>query len=114
MRRFLDERGIKYNEQVRVPELGKLSFDFEILREDGNRVCFIEIQGDQHYKEVFRYHSRPDYFKIQQQHDEEKRQWCKANNLPLYEIYNNCGVLENLDILNNLNSTTISAKESKA
>lgn len=114
MRRFLDERGIKYNEQVRVPELGKLSFDFEIWGEDGNRICFIEIQGDQHYREVFRYHSRPDYFKTQQQHDEEKRQWCKANNLPLYEIYNNCGILENLDILDNLNSTTISAKESKA
>lgn len=112
MRKYLDEKGIIYNEQVRVPELGALSFDFEVLDREGKRFGFIEVQGDQHYREVFRYKSRPNYYLTQQVHDEQKRQWCKENGFPLYEIYNDSGTLKNLDILSDLNSTTISVKES--
>ena len=47
-------------------------------------------------------------------HDEQKREFCKEHNIPLFEIINNSGKLTNLDILDKFlsNSTTISAKES--
>jgi len=112
MRKYLDENGIKYKEQVNFKELGRLKFDFGILDKEDKIISLIEVQGDQHFKEVFRYPSRPDYFLIQQFHDEQKREWCKSKNIPLYEIINDCGKLLNLDILSNLNSTTISVKES--
>lgn len=112
MRKYLDERGFVYNEQVMVPELGRLKFDFGILDKSNNYVAFIEVQGEQHFREVFHYSSRPNNFENQQKHDEEKRQWCKKNEIPLYEVINESGKLKNLDILENLSSTTISAKES--
>lgn len=64
MKKWLKERSIEFNEQIRVPELGKLSFDFEILSK-GKRIGFIEVQGEQHYEEVFHYPSRLNYFKTQ-------------------------------------------------
>lgn len=111
MKKWLKERSIEFNEQIKVPELGKLSFDFEILSK-GKRIGFIEVQGEQHYEEVFHYPSRPNYFKTQQKNDILKRDWCKENNIPLYEVINKSGRLLNLDILNELSSTTISEKES--
>lgn len=99
MRQWLDAHNYKYNEQVQIPALGSLKFDFGILDNSLNYIAFIEVQGDQHFKEVFRYPSRPGYFKIQQQHDEQKREWCKEQGIPLYEIINDCGKLLNLDIL---------------
>lgn len=111
MRKWLDERGFTYAEQVHFPELPRLSFDFGIY-ENENLKFLIEVQGEQHYRDVFRYPSRPNNFKMQQLHDEQKRQFCKEKNIPLFEIINESGKLTNLEILSN--STTISAKESKA
>lgn len=112
MRKWLDEHQFEYQEQVHFKELGQLSFDFGIVQ-NNQIIALIEVQGEQHYKEIFHYPSRPNYFKIQQLHDQQKRDFCKKQNIPLYEIINISGKLKNLDILSDLsNSTTISAKES--
>ena len=112
MRKWLDEHQFEYQEQIHFKELGQLSFDFGIIQ-NNQIIALIEVQGEQHYKEVFHYPSRPNYFKIQQLHDQQKRDFCKKQNIPLYEIVNISGKLKNLDILSDLsNSTTISVKES--
>ena len=113
MRKWLEERQITYKEQISFAELGGLRFDFGVYEGDILR-ALIEVQGEQHFREVFHYPSRPDYFKTQIMHDEQKREFCKEHNIPLFEIINNSGKLTNLDILDKFlsNSTTISAKES--
>lgn len=110
MRKWLDEHGLEYKEQIHFSELPRLSFDFGIYENDKLK-CLIEIQGEQHFRPVFYYPERPNAFERQIQHDEEKRKFCKEKNIPLYEIINKSGKLINLDILSN--STTISVKESK-
>ena len=112
MRKWLDEHQFEYQEQIHFKELGQLSFDFGIIQ-NNQIIALIEVQGEQHYKEIFHYSSHPNYFKIQQLHDQQKRDFCKKQNIPLYEIINISGKLKNLDILSDLsNSTTISVKES--
>lgn len=111
MRNWLEERKIIYKEQIRFSELPRLAFDFGVYDDKGNLKYLIEVQGEQHFKEVFHYPSRPNYFKTQQEHDEQKRAFCKEKGIPLYEILNSSGKLTNLEILPN--STTISCGESK-
>lgn len=99
MRRWLDERKVKYKEQYRFPDLDRLSFDFAIFDDVGTVRALIEIQGEQHYREVFKYKERPNGFQRQLENDNKKREYCKKNNIPLYEIINNSGKLLNLDII---------------
>lgn len=99
MRKYLEEKGKEYREQVRISDLGRLSFDFEIISSSGETICFIEVQCEQHYREVFKYKNRSNYFLIQQEHDQQKRDWCKKWGYPLYEIISEDGILKNLDIL---------------
>ena len=110
MRVWLDEQKLEYKEQIHFSELPRLSFDFGVYENDKLKFL-IEVQGEQHFRPVFRYPTRPNTFEKQLQHDEEKRTFCKKNSIPLYEIINVSGKLQNLDILSN--STTISVKESK-
>lgn len=58
-----------------------LRFDFYLPKYN---LC-IEYQGEQHYKPV-KYFGGKDSFVKQQKYDEEKRKYCKENNIQLIEI----------------------------
>ena len=59
-------------------------------------------------REIFR-----DSLEKIQERDNRKREYCKKNKIPLYELIYKKGRIKNLDILSNIIcSTTISAKES--
>lgn len=108
--KYLDEQKIYYKEQVSVKELPLQHFDFGIYDDNNNLKGFIEVQGEQHFekRKIFR-----DSLEKIQERDNRKREYCKKNKIPLYELIYKKGRIKNLDILSNIIcSTTISAKES--
>ena len=68
-----------YFEDLLTPNGDFLRFDFKI----GNNL--IEYQGIQHYKPI-EFFGGEEQFKIQQEYNEMKRQYCKENNFNLIEI----------------------------
>lgn len=96
IKRLLESYGIKYIEQYYVPDLPLQHFDFAVIDDDDNVLYFIEVQGEQHFKEN-------DYFKtpleVQQFRDNKKRKYCKEHNIPLYEILYFKSKFKNLEIL---------------
>lgn len=105
--KILQDNHLHYEEQYYVKELPLQHFDFAVFDNNKQLKYFIEVQGEQHFKEN-------DYFKtplfMQQMRDNKKRDYCKKNNIPLYEILYFKNKLLNLDILP-FSSTTTSAKE---
>ena len=98
MRKWLEGHQKIFKEQLRFNDLPRLSFDFGVF--ENNKLSYlIEVQGAFHFKEVLISDKRPDVFKRQQENDNKKREWCKKNNISLYEIINKDGKLLNLDIL---------------
>lgn len=93
---WLKQYNIQYNTQVIFDNLrgigeGLLRFDIGIKNNNNNFIYLIEFQGLQHYQPI-EYFGGEEQFKIQQEHDNRKRQWCKENNIKLIEIpynYNN-------------------------
>ena len=59
---------------------GKCRFDFYI-----NNTYLIEYDGQQHFYSV-EYFGGEKQFKIQQERDAYKNQWCRENNIPLIRI----------------------------
>ena len=59
---------------------GKCRFDFYV-----NNTYLIEYDGQQHFEPV-EYFGGEEQFKIQQERDAYKNQWCKDNNIPLIRI----------------------------
>ena len=59
---------------------GKCRFDFYV-----DNTYLIEFDGMQHFKPVEHFGGE-EQFKIQQQRDNYKNQWCKENNIPLIRI----------------------------
>jgi predicted nucleic acid-binding Zn-ribbon protein len=94
--KLLEQKGIKFEEQVGVADLPLQHFDFGIYDENDSLLYFIEVQGEQHReeREIF----RDSLAKIQER-DERKRKYCKENNIPLYELIYQKGKFKNLDIL---------------
>lgn len=74
-----------------------LEFDFALLN-NNNIVALIECQGRQHYDDV------GSFGKIQREiTDSIKKEYCKNNNIPLYEIKYNDNIVDKLkEILNEL------------
>ena len=62
----------------------KLRFDFAIFKNQ-NLYCLIEFQGDQHSKPV-EWFGGEEAFKLTQERDNIKRQYCQDNNIILIEI----------------------------
>ena len=58
-----------------------LRFDFAIFDNEFNVIMLVEYQGEQHYIDC-------GYFGSYQRNysDKKKRDYCKSNNIPLYEI----------------------------
>ena len=93
---YLSERKINYKEQVAVPELPLQHFDFGIYNENNEILCYIEVQGEQHYINTTRFKTPLE--KVQER-DNRKRKYCKENNIKLYELIYKKGKFLNLDIL---------------
>lgn len=69
---FLDLKGKKY----------PLRFDFAIFNEDKTIKFLIEYNGEQHYKPID-FYGGEENFKIQQERDKKKIQYCEEKNIPL-------------------------------
>lgn len=93
---YLQERNIKYKEQVGVKELPLQHFDFGFYDDNDNLLGYIEVQSEQHFetRAIFR-----DSLEKIQERDERKRKYCKENNIKLYELIYKKGRFLNLDIL---------------
>lgn len=93
---LLKQKNISFKEQAQVKELPLQKFDFEVYDSNNKIMCYIEVQGEQHYKQN-------NFFKtpleIVQERDERKRKYCKDRGIPLYELIYQKGKFLNLDIL---------------
>lgn len=96
MEKLLQENNIKYKSQVAVKELPRQHFDFAFYDNDNNLLGYIEVQGEQHFRDISRF--RDSLEKIQER-DNRKRKYCKENNILLYELIWKNGKFKNLDIL---------------
>lgn len=96
MAAILQSKCLNYKEQVQIKELPLQYFDFGVYDEFNKLMGYIEVQGEQHRKqvEIFK-----DSLEKIQERDERKRRYCKENQIPLYEIIYQKGKLLNLDIL---------------
>lgn len=88
--KYLTENSIPFKRQYTFPDLrGKkypLRFDFAVFDADDGLRCLIEYQGEQHFRNIFQV---PD--EVHQEalaRDEAKRKYCKAHNIPLFELSN--------------------------
>lgn len=86
IKQILDEHGIVYKREYTFPDLkvkDYLRFDFCIFK-DNEIFCLIEYQGKQHY--IPHYFETEERFKLRQEYDQIKRDYCKNHNLKLIEI----------------------------
>lgn len=67
-------------------------FDFAIINNDNSIKCFIEYNGKQHY-EITGGWNDENQLKLTKYRDQQKKEWCKKLNIPLYTIKYN----ENID-----------------
>lgn len=96
LNQILIDNNIIFKEQVSVKELPRQHFDFGIYNENNELLYFIEVQGEQHFKES----SFFDGLEKIQERDNRKRKYCKENNIPLYELlWMDKGHFINLNIL---------------
>ena len=90
IREWLDNRCVSYTTQFWFDDLRgeynkPLFFDFALYDEDNNLLGLIEFQGEQHYHEVKT--SIKNFGKKQREvTDPMKREYCKKNNIKLFEI----------------------------
>lgn len=89
IREYLDEFGVEYipnksYSDLKGPRGGNLSYDFLILK-DAEPYCFIECQGEQHYKPVKFFGGEEKFFN-QMERDKLKRDYAYDHRIPLYEI----------------------------
>lgn len=89
VREQLQSHGLKFEEEYSFPDClspknRRIRFDFAVF--DGENVnCLIEVNGLQHYQPVD-YFGGEDRFKLQQELDEIKREYCRERDLHLIEI----------------------------
>lgn len=82
---ILKENQIEYKTQYKIKEFSEHSlFDFAIFK-NGILIKLIEFDGEQHYKPIA-YFGGEEKFKIQQERDKRKNQYCKENNINLLRI----------------------------
>lgn len=80
------------------PKRRRIKFDFAIFQDDYLK-CLIEVNGAQHYQPIG-YFGGEARFKLQQEIDSTKRDYCKQHKIPLIEIpYDDVG---KIDIIKNI------------
>lgn len=83
----LKDLGLDYKIETIVPECHQWSpFDIEVIDQNGERVCFFECDGEQHFKFVPQFHTSEMDLIHQQEIDNIKTLWCKENHVPLFRI----------------------------
>ena len=83
---ILKKEKIKFQREKTFSDLkkGRYRFDFEIYLDGGP--VLVEVQGQQHYEFVPKFHkSRMDFYAAQER-DRKKINYCLAHNIPLYII----------------------------
>lgn len=98
---YLSKRLVNYQSQYVVNYQGYKRFDFAILNHDNTVNCFIEYDGEQHFRPVdfagkgseWAKHS----FEYTQERDRQKNEYCVLNNIPLLRIAYNQNIIETLD-----------------
>ena len=84
------------HEQIVLDSNRRPFFDFAIFDNNGNLLGFIEYNGKQHYEITGGWNTK-DQFQITQNRDNQKREWCKTLNIPLYEIKYNENIEQQLE-----------------
>lgn len=87
---WLQEHNIPFQSQYSIDEIildssRRPFFDFAIFDNDNNLLCLIEYNGKQHY-EITGGWNNEEMFEITQHRDNQKSEWCKKLNIPLYII----------------------------
>ena len=87
---LLSDYDIPFEEEYEFNDLvsssgRKLRFDFAIFDDDGDLICLLEYQGEQHYKPIKKFGGRKGLAR-QQYNDNLKRQYCLRNNIKLISI----------------------------
>ena len=106
IRCILNSKCVYFSEQYSFndclsPKGRRLRFDFAII-ENETVLGLIEFNGQQHYEPVDFFGSE-ERFKLQQQIDDIKRNYCKTNKIPLLEIrYEQLGKINLDDFLQEL------------
>ena len=81
---LLKQSGIKFQREKTFSDLKGGSFRYDFYLPTLN-IC-IEVDGEQHFKQINRFQkTRADFLK-QQEHDRIKNSYCLAHNIPLYRI----------------------------
>lgn len=81
--KLLSENHIEYRKEYTFEDLNdinKLRFDFAIFN-NNQLYCLIEVQGSQHYE-----NSPNSSWNSPVEHDNMKKEYCKKNNIKLFEI----------------------------
>ena len=84
---YLDKNNIEYIYQINYDDLigingGLLSYDFYLPKYN----LLVEDQGEQHEHPID-YFGGEEQFRVQQEHDERKREYAKSHNINLLEIW---------------------------
>lgn len=81
---ILKQSGINFQREKTFSDLKRGSFRYDFYLPALN-IC-IEVDGEQHFKQVNRFQkTRTDFLK-QKEHDRIKNSYCLAHNIPLYRI----------------------------
>ena len=82
---LLTEYNIDFKTQYRISDFNISSpFDFALFQ-NGKLLGLIEYDGEQHFISVDFFGGK-EKFKLQQQRDKNKNEWCKKNNIRLIRI----------------------------
>lgn len=95
---ILQQKGISYKKEYWFEELKDqkpLPFDFAIFDPEQHLLGLIECQGEQHYNPRSRFYSE-----ILIRHDQQKREYCQANNIPLLELDYSQGKIDIQQLMN--------------
>lgn len=89
--KILSQNNIPFKREVTVKNLTGLKgvplrFDFGIYDKQGALKCYIEVDGEQHFKYIPYFHKTIFNFKRQQEWDRRKNKYCLLNNIPLIRI----------------------------
>lgn len=82
--RLLRAAGVKFIREKTYNDLkgGRFRFDFYLPGFE----CLLEIDGEQHFRQVSKFQRTRAEFLKQQEHDRQKNSYCLANNIPLFRI----------------------------
>lgn len=72
-------------------------FDFAIFDNNNNLLYLIEYDGKQHYEYSGYGWDNEENFKLTQNRDKQKNEWCKKLNIPLYRIKYNDDIIKVLE-----------------